>query len=200
MTKADSVHSTPPTNTPAVPTRRRFLSQAAGVAIGGAAVAAVATKAVALPLDDSALVKLEEQIFEQYEGAAQYDDEIDRLAMIWHAESKRRLEAAEGSCLSQDERWKLATDMDACREHSRLAKLQDPFYARMDALVKQMFAIPAHTAEGRRAKATVLLGCILGDDWRRADEETEYPERMARSLLIEFIGGEPGEMLRGQFA
>jgi len=37
MTKADSVHSTPPTNTSA--TRRRFLSQSAGVAAGGAVLA-----------------------------------------------------------------------------------------------------------------------------------------------------------------
>src|SRR5450759_4733104 len=37
MTQADSVHSTPPTNTSA--TRRRFLSQAAGMAAGGTALA-----------------------------------------------------------------------------------------------------------------------------------------------------------------
>jgi hypothetical protein len=85
-------------------------------------------------------------------------------------------------------------------EHSRLCKLQEPFYLRMDALVKEMFATPAHTAEGRRAKVTVLLGCILGDDFRHIDEETDYPELMARKLVIEFIGGEPGEMLRDQFA
>jgi len=69
----------------------------------------------------------------------------------------------------------------------------------MDALVKEMFATPAHTAEGRRAKAEVLLGCIMGDDWRHVDKETDYPELMARKLLIEFIGGEPGESLRDQF-
>ena len=37
MDQADSVHSTPPTNTPIDTTRRRFLSQAAAVAAGGAA-------------------------------------------------------------------------------------------------------------------------------------------------------------------
>ena len=36
MDQADSVHSTPPTNTPIDTTRRRFLSQAAAVAAGGA--------------------------------------------------------------------------------------------------------------------------------------------------------------------
>jgi hypothetical protein len=102
--------------------------------------------------------------------------------------------------LTADERWALVTDIPECREHSRLSKLQAPFFARMDALIKEMFAMPAHTAEGRRAEATVLLGCILGDDWRRADDETEYPELMARNLLIEFIGGKPGEQLRDQFA
>ncbi|MGZ5874034.1 MAG: hypothetical protein ACXWKP_18190 [Bradyrhizobium sp.] len=70
----------------------------------------------------------------------------------------------------------------------------------MDALVEEMFATPAHTAEGRRAKVTALLGCILGHEWRRTDDKTEYPQQMARKLLIEFVGGEPGEMLRGQFA
>jgi hypothetical protein len=38
MTQADSVLSTPPTNTPAVHSRRGFLAQAAGVAAGGAAL------------------------------------------------------------------------------------------------------------------------------------------------------------------
>jgi hypothetical protein len=185
------------------PSRRGFLSLAAGASVS-TAVAVVATKAVALPLDDSALVKLEEQIFEEYEGATAYDDEIIRLSDIWRTESDRLYKEA----LSQEaqtgvypqERWKLVTDTPACIEHSRLVKLQDPFYERMDALVKQMFAMPAHTAEGRRAKATVLLGVIMGDDWRRTDEETDYPELMGRKLLIEFIGGEPGEMLRDQFA
>jgi hypothetical protein len=90
--------------------------------------------------------------------------------------------------------------MPESKEHTRLEKLQDPFYEPMDALIKQMFAMLAHTAEGRLAKVTVLLGCILGDEWRGTDEETEYPERMARDLLIEVVGGQPGEQLRDQFA
>ncbi len=48
MTQADCVHSTPPTNTPIDTTRRWFLSQAAGLAAGGAALA------MALPLPVSA--------------------------------------------------------------------------------------------------------------------------------------------------
>jgi hypothetical protein len=94
----------------------------------------------------------------------------------------------------------MVTDLPACIEHNRLSNLQAPFYQRMEALIEQMFATPAHTAEGRRAKVSVLLGCILGNEWRGVDETTEWPELMARNLLIEFIGGEPGEMLRDQFA
>jgi hypothetical protein len=181
--------------------RRGFLSLAAG-----ASALAVIPKAVAAPLDDSALVKLEEQIFEQYEAATAYDDEIIRLSAIWHAESRRRYdemlsrEVQAGKYLTPDERWALATDIPECKEHTRVVNLQEPFYVRMNVLVKQMFAMPAHTAEGRRAKVTVLLGCILGDDWRGTDDETDYPEQMARGLLIEFVGGEPGKMLSDQFA
>jgi hypothetical protein len=195
---------------PADSTRRHFLSQAAGVAAGGTVLALAtsqpiaAASAPAARLNESTLLKLEEQIFEQYEGATAFDDEIIRLSEIWTTESNRLYYAsldAEGNCpLGPQERWNLVTDMPACVEHSRLCKLQEPFYARMDALVKEMFATPAHTAEGRRAKVTVLLGCILGNDWRGVDAETDYPELMARKLLIEFIGGEPGEMLRDQFA
>jgi hypothetical protein len=46
MAKADSVHSTPPTNTPIsqvdATSRRRFLSQAAGVSAGGTVLALAA--------------------------------------------------------------------------------------------------------------------------------------------------------------
>jgi hypothetical protein len=187
--------------------RRRFLTVAAvASAVSASALAAAAMpehQARTAPQDDSALVKLEEQIFEQYEGATAFDDEIIRLSDIWTTESNRLYRAsldAEGNCpLGPQERWNLVTDMPASIEHNRLCKLQEPFYVRMDALVKEMFATPAHTAEGRRAKAEVLLGCIMGDDWRHIDAETDYPELMARKLLIEFIGGEPGESLRDQF-
>ncbi|QDW38759.1 hypothetical protein FFI89_017375 [Bradyrhizobium sp. KBS0727] len=47
MARADCVHSTPPTNTPADPTRRQFLSQSAGVAVGGAVLALATVSATA---------------------------------------------------------------------------------------------------------------------------------------------------------
>jgi hypothetical protein len=198
MAQANSEASAAITDFPHVdPTRRRLLTVAAG-----AAAAAVATKAVALPLDDSELLKLEEQIFEQYNASTSFDDEIWRLHRIYVDEAKRlNEEARAGRCtLTEDERWALVGEMPECKECTRLEKLRDPFDKRVDELIQQMWQIPARTEEGRRAKAIVLLGCILGDDWRGTDQDTDYHILHARALLIEFIGGEPGEMLRDQFA
>jgi hypothetical protein len=204
MTEADSVHSTPPLSMPTDTNRRRFLTVAAASAVAAGSLAVAAMPPA--PQDDRDLLELEEKIFEEWRAGHAYDAEIFRLSEIWHPESQRLYqeslsrEIKAGTYLTPQERWALVTDMPECKEHDRLIKLQDEPYARMDALVKQMFATPAHTAEGRRAKVQVLLSCILGDDWRRHDEETGYPELMARRLLIEFIGGEPGEQLRDQFA
>jgi hypothetical protein len=125
-----------------------------------------------------------------------------RLHPIWVEETKRLHDEvlAGRSTLTHDERWAIVGAMPECIECTRLMRLQDAFYNRMDELISQMFAMPAQTAQGRRAKVTVLLVCVMGDGWTSVDEKTDYPERMARSLLIEFIGGEPGEQMRDQFA
>jgi hypothetical protein len=64
--------------------RRDFLALTAAVA-----TAAMARPALASPPDDTALLKLEEQIFEQHELATSYHDEIFRLGDIWRTESER---------------------------------------------------------------------------------------------------------------
>jgi len=195
----------------ATPTRRRFLA----VAAAASAVSVSALAAAALPTpahqcdaaaDDGRLLKLEEQIFEQYEAAGQYDAEILRLSEIWTTESDRLYKEAlsrevqTGTYLTPQERWKLVTDTPACIEHNRMSELQEPFLRRMDDLISQMFAIRATTSEGRRAKAEVLLTCVMPIDWRHRDEETDRPELMARNLLLEFVDGIGGEALRAQFA
>jgi hypothetical protein len=206
MAKAETSTTKPAADTLMFPPSRRGFLTLAAQASAGAAVAVLATEAVVLPQDDSALVKLEEQIFEQYDGACAFNEEIMRLSEIWTAERDRLYKEAlareveTGRYLTPQERWKLVTDTPACREHSRLSELQAPFYERMEALITQMFATPAHTAEGRRAKVMVLLSCILGDEWCCIDAETDYPQLMGRRLLIEFVGGEPGAMLADQFA
>jgi hypothetical protein len=188
---------------PADPTRRSFISQAAGLAASAsAAVAVVATKATALPADDSALVKLEERIFEQWHGAHAFDAELIGLSDVWQGELQRLYDEVYNgrSTLTVQERWDLVRAMPESKEHDRLVKRQDRFFERMNDLIKRMFATPAHTSEGRRAKVTVLLRCVMGSDWTHVDQETDYAELQARNLLIEFVGGEPGQMLRGQFA
>ena len=86
------------------------------------------------PLDDSALLKLklEEQIFEQYEGATAHDDEIYRVQEIWTGEV-RRLESEaitsmiEGrSALTPKQRWELVKAMPESNEHTRLVTLGEP--------------------------------------------------------------------------
>jgi hypothetical protein len=66
-------------------------------------------------------------------------------------------------------------------------------------LLDQMWATPAHTSEGRRAKLNVLLGRVLGEKWYGQDGELECEMRKARDMMIEFVGGEPAEQLRDQF-
>jgi hypothetical protein len=89
--------------------------------------------------------------------------------------------------------------MPECKEHDRLCRLQEIHVLKMEALVKQMWAIPALTPEGRRAKVLMALE-FLPDAWRVVDDDAEYGVLIARQLFIEFVGGEPGEELRGQFA
>ncbi len=180
--------------------RRDFLALTAAVA-----TAVMARPALASPPDDSALLALEEQIFEQQELATAHDDEIIRLAEIWQTKSHGLYEEAlsreaqAGEYLTPQERWTLVTDIPECKEHNRLCSLQEVHFVKMEALVKQMWAIPALTPEGRRAKVLVALR-LLPDEWREVDDNTEYAIQRARQLLIEFVGGEPGEQLRDQFA
>ena len=63
MTKADSVHSTPPTNSPISPadatSRRRFLSSAAGMAAGGTALALAIPPTPAAAVSDPVFALIE---------------------------------------------------------------------------------------------------------------------------------------------
>src|ERR1700730_13879461 len=54
-------------------------------------------------------------------------------------------EAVRWSVVTPKERYRLALSTTG------LCKLQDPLYARMDALIQQMFAIPARTSSGRHS-------------------------------------------------
>jgi hypothetical protein len=40
----------------------------------------------------------------------------------------------------------------------------------------------------------------MADDWREGGREVDWDIKMARDLVIEFVGGEPAAQLREQFA
>jgi hypothetical protein len=186
--------------------RRRFLAvTAAASAVGAGSLAVAATPTTAhqcFAADDSELLQLEKQIFEQLEAAQAYDDEIFRLSEVWEAEfSRLENEFYTGrSALTTMERWAIIKAMPESAEHERLTKLQRPYYDAYDTLIERMFSIPAQTAEGRRKQGGCPSQLYLGEDLLSDDEDTDYPLRTARNLLIEFVGGAPGEMLRNQFA
>jgi hypothetical protein len=136
--------------------------------------------------DDSELLQLEKEIFEAREKAQAFDPEILRLSEIWEAELSR-LENDGRSTLSPPERWDAVKAMPESAEHTRLTKLQRPYYDAYDAAIERMFALPAQTAEGRRAKANVLL-CLMAEIMTDEDEG-DYPLDFVRKLLVE-LGGE----------
>src|SRR6266700_1003340 len=102
----------------------------------------VAAPAMTATSEDRELLKLEEQIFEQYEAAGQYDEEIRRLHDIWLAEGNRLYDEVRAgrSTLTSQERWDLVSAMPESIESGRLVDLQDVHVTKMDALLTEMFA------------------------------------------------------------
>jgi len=92
--------------------------------------------------------------------------------------------------------------MPEFEECMRLRGLQEREREAADGLVKQMWEIEAQTPEGRRAKLIVLLGYVMeNDEWRDAKQPgVTFDVTLARDLMIELVGGEPGAQLQAQFA
>jgi hypothetical protein len=90
MSQATNLNST---SAPVASSRRRFLAvTAAASAVGAGSLAVAATPTTAhqsFTADDSELLQLEKQIFEQREAAEAYNDEVIRLSEIWQAELSR---------------------------------------------------------------------------------------------------------------
>jgi hypothetical protein len=152
--------------------------------------------------DDATLLEMEKEIFQLREKIHAFDPETARLQNIWSDEMIRLHQASlTGDCkLSKEERSAAVAAMPEAIEHSRLVAEQRPFRERSDELVEQMWSTPARTPEGRRAKLLVLLGHIMVDDWRADNREVDWEIKMARDLMIEFVGGEAAAQLRDQFA
>jgi hypothetical protein len=82
----------------------------------------------------------------------------------------------------------------------RLGDLRDRRLEKMRALIEEMWARPAHTQKGDGQSSLVLLRCVMEGCWRDHDEVADWDVKLARDLLIEFVGGEPARPLRDQFA
>lgn len=167
------------------------------------ATALVAAPATAVELgDDSKILALEEQIFQENELATAHDEEIARLQDVYVGELKRlhdELDAGTSS-LTRDEIWQRVKALPESIEQTRLVKLTDPHHRKVEALINELWPLRAQTPEGRRAKLLVLLSCIMGDHWCLVDEQMDWHRRMARDLMIEMVGGEPAKQLQEQFA
>jgi hypothetical protein len=151
---------------------------------------------------DERLLGIGNEIFELKEKIEAFNPEMARLQNIWSDEMCRLYEARLTGelTLSKEEVSAAVAAMPEAIEHSRLVKLQRPFQERADELTSQMWTTPARTPEGRRAKLLVLLGHVMADDWSEGGDEADWDIRMARDLMIEFVGGEPAAQLRDQFA
>jgi hypothetical protein len=75
----------------------------------------------------------------------------------------------------------------ACGRDDAIAETEE-LYVAADRLFKRMREIPARTQAGRAAKVRALIRHVLGDEWRGADEELNWGEGSARSILGEFAG------------
>jgi hypothetical protein len=155
-------------------------------------------------LDDGALLKLEQQIFEHKEAISKLEPEAERLAGVWSKEDHRMHDEFEATQTGPtfDERRAIVETMPEFEECMRLRGLQEREREAADGLVKQMWEIEAQTPEGRRAKLIVLLGYVMeNDEWRDAKQPgVTFDVTLARDLMIELVGGEPGAQLQAQFA
>lgn len=169
------------------------------------AATAVSASPIAMPSNDAALLEMEEKIFEHQEAAEAINDDLARLAAVWKREAHRlyvEARAAGNLIETEGQRLEQVAAMPEAIEHGRLIDLQDLHWEAADKLVDRMWALPAQTPEGKRSKLLVLLGHIMGVEWRNQDDHhnTSYEIRRARSLMIELVGGEPAAQLRDQFA
>jgi hypothetical protein len=124
---------------------------------------------VGWPADlDACLIDIEAKIFQHKAAIDAINPEILRLAEIWRDEFSRLIDECDAgrSQLTEKERWAIVSEMPEAKEQERLGRLTKPHYEAADRLVKKMWAIRARTPEGRAAKVRVLIGWLMGSDWR----------------------------------
>jgi hypothetical protein len=76
--------------------------------------------------------------------------------------------------LTPKERSDAVRALPACIDHNRLCKLQDPFYARMDALIQQMLPFRRAQQKGAppRLQCYLVAGALTAGEGLDAGSET----------------------------
>jgi hypothetical protein len=146
MAQADSVHSTPPTNTS--PTRRVFLTTIAAVPIAAAGPAAAAQTLDAELIELGA--RLEPLVDQYYAARAIW------APLLTAAHAERDQKFGDLPYRSQEK-----TDaFDECCERSGVDEASDALHAayeEMEPLMRAINASPVNSIEGLRAKALVAF-------------------------------------------
>jgi hypothetical protein len=166
MTQADSVHSTPPTNTPIEPTRRRFLSQTAGVAAGGAALAlatippASATAAPASALDT--VFGLDAEIIAAGKAFEPLLSKYLDAQFIWMRLSLEASDAADAKYPSDNHdddhpKWAFHLQMGEQNGCTKASARLSEIHEEMEPLADLIREASSETIEGLRAKTLVAI-------------------------------------------
>ncbi|SHN84154.1 hypothetical protein [Bradyrhizobium erythrophlei] len=162
---------------------------AMNIAISSAALAGAQPAALADEMDDAKLLAMKERISTLYEKAHEHDEEIGRLHEITY-----------NALREQNLPWEQVKIMPESLERDRLVRLSNPFHDEIEALVKQMWTIPASSSAAKAAKVWVLLHCVMGFDWLETESAIEWDIGLARELFFELAGLEKAPELRSEFA
>jgi hypothetical protein len=168
MTRADRVLSTPPTNTsatnparPVDPTRRGFITLAAGASVAsvGTLAVAAAMPAVAPDPDDAELIELGarlEPLVERYYAARK---PWARSMVAAHAERDQRFGPPEGWGYhpTPPEIAAATVEINARMGLDEASDALHAAYEDMEPLIKAINAAPVNSIEGLRAKALVAF-------------------------------------------
>jgi hypothetical protein len=192
MTQADCVHSTPPTNTsalPADPTRRRFINIAAGASIVG--VGSLVAAAAEAPAVDAELIEL----------GARFEPLVDRYYVAqkrWsgssaraHAEHDREF----GDPADRNYEYPpeiVAALEDSC-ERSGAREADDALFAiyqEMEQLAKAINAAAVTSIEGLRVKALVAFWEVapLSSGATEFEFDDAYPFQQLFTAVAELCG------------
>jgi len=194
MAKADSVHSTPPTNSSAInpvdPTRRRFLAVAAGASAASVGTLAVAAAPAAQPLD-AELIEL----------GARFEPLVDRYYVArkrWarsmvaaHAEHDREFGDPADRDFEHPPEIRKAFE-DSCKRYA-VDAAGDALHAvfkEMTPLANAINAASVTSIEGLRVKALVAfweVAPLCGGDSEFSFEDA-YPFQQLFTAVAELCG------------